>query len=86
MARFWWRSDAETRNIHWTSWEKMCWPKSEEGLNFRDLYAFNLALLAKQGWRLLHNLDSLVGRVLKAKCYPDDNYWNVIALPHSSYA
>lgn len=49
MAPFWWSSDVETQKIHWMSWEKMCRPKSEKGSDFRDLYAFNLVLLAKQG-------------------------------------
>ena len=48
----------------WLSWEKMCAPKEKGGLGFQDLIAFNLALLAKQGWHLQMNPNSLVHRVL----------------------
>jgi hypothetical protein len=34
------------------------------------LEVFNLALLAKQGWRLLSNPESLVARIMKAKYHP----------------
>ena len=40
-------------------------------MDFKDLKAFNLALLAKQGWRIQQNPNTLVHRVLKAKYFAD---------------
>lgn len=45
----------------------MCKPKHEGGMSFREMEAFNFVLLAKQGWHLLQQPRSLVGRVLSAK-------------------
>ena len=52
----------------------MCTLKEEGGLGFRDLKAFNLALLAKQGWHLQMNNNSLVHRVLKARYFPNTDF------------
>lgn len=59
--------------MHWWAWWRMCIPKKDEGIGFRDLHAFNLAMLAKQSWRLISNPDTLCARVLRAKYYPDGN-------------
>ena len=37
------------RKIPWIAWDKLCKPKVEWSMGFRDLKAFILALLAKQG-------------------------------------
>ena len=57
--------------MHGFAWWKMCVPKKKGGMGFRDLHSFNLAMLAKQCWRLLQRPDSMCAQVLKAKYYPN---------------
>ena len=58
----------------WMSWKKMCTMKEKGEMGFRDLKAFNLALLAKQGWRILTNQNSLVHRIFKAKYFAKNTF------------
>ncbi|KAM1546033.1 hypothetical protein ACFX10_046299 [Malus domestica] len=44
------------------------------GLGFRDIQCFNLAFLAKIGWRLIQNPGSLLATVLKEKYYPGKSF------------
>jgi ribonuclease HI len=43
-------------------------------MGFRDLQLFNQSMLAKQGWRLISNPDSLCGRVLKGKYFHNTDF------------
>jgi hypothetical protein len=48
--------------------------KNKEGLGYRDLEPFNMALLAKQGWRIMLNPDCLVAKVLKSKYFSKEDF------------
>ena len=47
VRRFWWGQQENHNKLAWLNREKMCTPKEEGGIGFRDLRAFNIALLAK---------------------------------------
>ena len=59
VRQFWWGQVKNEKKVAWMSWERMCLPKEKGRMGFRDLKSFNLALLAKQGWRLQTNSSTL---------------------------
>ncbi|XP_073360407.1 uncharacterized protein [Aegilops tauschii subsp. strangulata] len=71
ICRYWWAQQDDMKKVHWLSWELLTRPKSKGGMGFRDLHGFNLAMLARQAWRMLTVPDSLCARLLKAKYFPD---------------
>jgi hypothetical protein len=71
ISKFWWGDDENSNKMHWYAWWKLCYPKKEGGMGFRDFHSFNLAMLAKQVWRLIKDPGSLCARVLQAKYYPE---------------
>ena len=64
----------------------MCIAKREGGIGFRDLQAFNLAMLAKQGWRMLEEPSSLMARLYKAKYFPNYDVLGASIGSNPSYA
>lgn len=62
------------RKIHWLSWNKLCQKKMHIGMGFKEFRSFNLALLAKQGWRLSQDEGLLLHRLLKAKYFPHTSF------------
>ncbi|KAL5554514.1 hypothetical protein UlMin_041915 [Ulmus minor] len=84
IADFWWGSKRGKNKMHWSKWNVMCNGKERGGMGFRDLGCFNKALLAKQGWRLIRNPDSLVGKVLKACYFLNGDFLNARKGKHAS--
>ena len=74
IRNFWWGQKREVKKMAWLSQYKLCEPMAKGGIGFKQLKQFNLALLAKQGWRLQMQQDSLAYRVLKAKYFPRCEY------------
>jgi hypothetical protein len=67
MSRFWWGGAVDKKSVAWISWDRLGVSKMQGGMGFQDLDIFNRALLAKQGWRLIKFLDSLVARIMRGK-------------------
>jgi hypothetical protein len=75
-SNYWWSGVADRRGIHWRKWIDLTLPKSHGGIGFRDVKNFNMAMLGKQGWRLMTKPDSLCARVLKGKYFPQGEFMN----------
>ena len=73
VRKFWWGSKKGERKTAWVAWDSMTMPKYKGGLGFRDIEVFNLALLARQVWRILYEPDTLSARILKAVYYPESD-------------
>lgn len=54
------------RKIHWLKWNNITETRCQGGVGLRDFQCFNLALLAKQDWKIITKPKLLVNRVLKA--------------------
>lgn len=63
--------------VHWKKLEMLRGVKSQGGLGFLDLKAFNKDLLATQVWRLCQEPQSLIGQIMKAKYFPSTNIMHV---------
>jgi len=73
MNSFWWgHGRTNQRGINWLSWEKLSMHKTNGGMGFKDLTAFNLVMLGKQGWKFLTEPNSLVSRLFKACYFPNN--------------
>ncbi|KAL0345660.1 UNVERIFIED_CONTAM: hypothetical protein Sradi_4397300 [Sesamum radiatum] len=72
MASFLWQG-GEGAKVHWVAWSKLCRSKKEGGLGFHRLKEFNLAMLAKQAWRMAINPNNLLHLILQQKCFPNSS-------------
>ena len=86
IRKFWWGYRGDQRKIHWIAWDKMCKPKGEGGMGFRELGKFNDSLLAKQIWRLTNNEEGLFHKVFKEKFFPNCSIMECENLNKGSYA
>lgn len=63
---FIWDHSLESQRIHWSSWEKLCYPTNEGGIGVRSFEDMAKAFSCKLWWRLRKN-DSLWASFMHAK-------------------
>ncbi|CAL8137935.1 unnamed protein product [Prunus armeniaca] len=86
LAGFWWGQNGDNRKLHWINWDTFGQPKHEGGMGFCNLHEFNLALLAKQCWRILMEPQSLWVKVLKGRYFPNVNFLEAKKSGRTSWA
>ena len=84
--KFWWGSSNKRKKLLGLHGKKMCKSKTQGGMGFQNLHTFNLAMLAKQAWRLFTTLDSLISRIYKARYFPFSDIVNAQVGCNPSYA
>ncbi|XP_074327019.1 putative mitochondrial protein AtMg00310 [Apium graveolens] len=52
-------------------------PVEDGGMGFKKLRSFNVAMLAKQAWRLINNTNPLVTQLMCARYFPTSDFLNV---------
>jgi hypothetical protein len=77
IRSFWWGLKQGKKKPHWVSWEAMTRPNSDGGLRFKDMELFNLALLARQAWRLLTLSNTLSACILTVVYYSNKDILHV---------
>lgn len=86
MNSFWWGSGDPNRGfLRCKHWAKLSTHKAEGGLRFLRIHEYNLALLAKQGWKLVSDPHSLASEVLKAHYFPHGSFLNACIGHNPSY-
>ncbi|KAL9665185.1 hypothetical protein QQ045_020596 [Rhodiola kirilowii] len=85
FLKFWWHRD-KIRGIHWVRRDILQRERGEGGLGFKMMELMNLALLAKQGWRIMKETDLMISKVYKAKYFPESDMLEASAGSRPSYA
>lgn len=75
VANYWWEQKENERKIHQVGWNTVCMSKFHEDLVFKNLNHSNLAMIVKQGQRIVEDEFSLLHKVYKARCFPYSSFF-----------
>jgi len=81
LNSFWWgHSGAPNKGIHWLSWDNLSTHEIVGGMSFKSLPVFSLAMLGKQGWRIMTNPNTLIPCIYKARYFPRCDFCNALVV------
>ncbi|XP_057420048.1 uncharacterized protein LOC130714171 [Lotus japonicus] len=75
ISNFFWGGDVTRKGLHWTKWKNLCRNNVDDRLGFKDLKAFNLALVGKNWWRIYSRPNTMVARIFKAIYFHGCDLW-----------
>ena len=78
-------SRGHTRDMQKKLWNKICSPKDDRVLGFKDLTYFKTAMLGKQFWRLIEKPNTLFSRVFEGRYFTNASPLEQIISYSSSY-
>ncbi|GFY92706.1 pyruvate decarboxylase-2 [Actinidia rufa] len=81
---FLWGGRAVVSKKPLVAWKELCRPKSEGGLGFMDLHAWNLALLSKSLWNLQSKKDSLSVKWVHHIYIKRTSFWEYVPAKQNS--
>ncbi|KAF7151487.1 hypothetical protein RHSIM_Rhsim02G0110700 [Rhododendron simsii] len=80
------KGNPEDKGLNSVAWDKLSEAKEQGGMGFRNYRAFNEAMLARQGWRLVMNPQSYWARVLKGIYFPNTSFMHAARGSRASWA
>lgn len=73
MMRFLWGGNDEHRKCSLIGWATVTKPKSSSGLGIPQLQHMNLSFIAKLGWKIVNDKESLCVKVISGKYMKGSN-------------
>ncbi|XP_021857984.2 uncharacterized protein [Spinacia oleracea] len=67
LLKFWWATSSSRKPIYWRKKELLYHHKGEGGVGIKEIGTLNLALLARQSWRMYSNPRLLASKLFKGK-------------------
>ncbi|CAK8542606.1 unnamed protein product [Lathyrus sativus] len=86
MNSFWWgRNLDNSKCMNWLSWDHLSMDKKYGGMGFKNLSAFNYAMVGKETWNLMSKPNNRVSRLYKARYFPNSDFLDSVLGHNPSY-